>query len=251
MPSVKVTQTFAPLAVPGPVSPDAIVTAHALYVADEALSSVRHDVLNRMTAVGALGFEIRRCLDQPSQDVRDRFEDVNRQVAMVCQTVARRLAPLPPEAPSRCTLRELMEPLSLLCAGSVELQTSTTRLQVACEPLPLAVALLCLLQNAIEASAEAGRPLVEVAWQSEPGDRVAVEVIDNGDGITPEAQARAFERFFSTRAGRAGLGLCVARTLIARAGGEIELERRPAGQPGTRVGILLPAAIRRARREGP
>jgi two-component system NtrC family sensor kinase len=249
MPSVKVTQTFAPLAVPGPVSPDAIVSAHALYVADEALSSVRHDVLNRMTAVGALGFEIRRSLG-PSDEVRGRLEDLNRQVAMVCQTVARRLAPIPPEAPPGCTLRDLMEPLSFLCAGSVELQTSNTRVRVACEPVPLAVALLCLLQNATEASAEAQRPLVEVAWQSEPGDRVAVEVIDNGDGLTPEVQARAFERFFSTRAGRAGLGLCVALTLIRRAGGEIDLERRPAGQPGTRVRIRLPASTRRARGEG-
>jgi signal transduction histidine kinase len=249
MPSVKVTQTFAPVVARGPVTAEAIVSAHALYVADEALSSVRHDVLNRMTAVGALSFEIRRALEPPAEPVRDRLEDLNRQVAMVCQTVARRLAPPRAEAPGRCPLRELMEPLHFLCAGPVELQTSSTRAYVSCDPLPLAVALLCLLENAVQASAEARRPLVEVSWQAEGEDRVVLEVIDNGDAMTPEVEARAFERFFTTRAGHAGLGLSVARTLITRGGGEIELRRRPAGEPGTRVRLLLPAA-RRARGEG-
>ncbi len=249
MPSVKVTQTFSPVRPSGGTSAEAIVSAHALYVADEALSSVRHEVLNRMTAVGALSFEIRRALEPPSEPVRDRLEDLNRQVGMVCQTVARRLAPPRSDAPVRCALRELMEPLHLLCAGPVELQTSSTRAHVSFEPLPLAVALLCVLENAVQASAEARRPLVEVSWQAEREDRLAVEVIDNGDGMAPEVEARAFERFFSTRTGHAGLGLSVARTLITRGGGEIELQRRPAGEPGTRVRLLLPSA-RRPRGEG-
>jgi signal transduction histidine kinase len=251
MRSVEVTrtQTFAPVGGDGGLAPDAIVSAHALYVADEALSAVRHEVLNRMTAVGALSFEIRRALEQPPEQVRERLEDLNRQVGLVCEAVARRLAPPRNELPAKCAIRDLMEPLALLCAGPVELRTSVSRMQAGFDPLPLAVALLCVIENAVQACADERRPLVEVHWEAAGEDRLAVEVIDNGPGLNAEVETRAFERFFTTREGHAGLGLSVARTLLTRGRGEISLHNRSEEVGGTRVRIVVPAA-RRGRGEG-
>jgi signal transduction histidine kinase len=244
MRSVEVTQTFARAGGTAGPAPELIVSAHALYVADEALSAFRHDVLNRMTAVGALSFEIRRSFEAPPADLRERLEDLNRQVGMVCQTVARRLAPARLELPPGCAVRDLMEPLAILCAGPVELRTSTSRVQAAFDPLSLAVALLCVLENGVQACADEPRPLVEVHWTPEGADRLVVEVLDNGPGLDAQTQEQAFERFFTTRPGRAGLGLCVARTLITRGGGEIQLHNRPGDKGGACVRIVVPAAKR-------
>ncbi|MDR2372689.1 MAG: HAMP domain-containing histidine kinase [Bifidobacteriaceae bacterium] len=54
---------------------------------------------------------------------------------------------------------------------------------------------------------------------------VAIEVADEGPGVNPELAAKIFERSFST-GGSTGLGLAVARDLVAAEGGRLELSQR-------------------------
>ena len=73
------------------------------------------------------------------------------------------------------------------------------------------------------------------------GDRVAVEVVDNGPGIPREVQGRIFEPFFTTKEVGAGvgLGLDVVRRVVAGHGGEVSVE----SQPGeTRFKVTLPVS---------
>jgi len=72
------------------------------------------------------------------------------------------------------------------------------------------------------------------------GDSVEVGVVDNGEGMTPEIQVRAFEPFFTTRgvgAGK-GLGLSIALGIVEEHGGIIELQPQ---EEGMRVVLVLPA----------
>jgi signal transduction histidine kinase len=223
----------------------AILSAYGAHYADEALSALRHDVLNRMTALGALGFELRRGL-QPKGEVRERLEDLNRQIGMVCESVARRLTSPRTEPPPRCPVRETVERVAALCQGPIAWPPTSPRLSAAIEPVELGVALLCLVENGLEACAERPRAQVRLLWQAEADDRVSIEVVDRGRGLSPAVQARAFERFFSTKPGHAGLGLCVARTIVLRWRGDLELAR-VGGDQETRARLWLPAALRRAR----
>lgn len=73
------------------------------------------------------------------------------------------------------------------------------------------------------------------------GERIGLEVADDGLGMTPEVAARAFEPFYTTRRddGGSGLGLHLVQTLtVGLLGGEIHLETM-AGQ-GTRLRLALP-----------
>lgn len=62
------------------------------------------------------------------------------------------------------------------------------------------------------------------------GDRVVVEIADNGDGIPDEAKPQIFEMFYTVNKGVAdsrrslGLGLALCKSIITAHGGEISVE---------------------------
>lgn len=82
-------------------------------------------------------------------------------------------------------------------------------------------AVLNLVANALEAMQPTGGflDLVGVLGPTE----VHLEIRDTGPGIRPEDLARIGTPGFSTRAGRQGMGIAVARTLLEDAGGRLEL----------------------------
>ena len=62
------------------------------------------------------------------------------------------------------------------------------------------------------------------------GDDVVVEIGDTGRGMAPQAAARAFEAFYTTKdVGKStGLGLDIARRIVVvRPGGTISIDSRP------------------------
>ncbi|NTV15650.1 MAG: sensor histidine kinase [Desulfobulbaceae bacterium] len=91
--------------------------------------------------------------------------------------------------------------------------------------------LLVLLENAgqaMQATFVAGQtfPCLQIS-ATVSGNRILLSLSDNGEGIAPELQARIFEPFFSTRTGRLGMGLWLARSLAGRLGGAIGCESAP------------------------
>jgi signal transduction histidine kinase len=98
--------------------------------------------------------------------------------------------------------------------------------------------LVQLLRNAIEASGGRGGE-VEIAAGRGPGG-VWLEVRDRGEGLAPEALARMFEPFFSTRENGMGMGLPVSMSIIRAHGGDLDIHPRDGG--GVVAGIRLPAA---------
>lgn len=79
------------------------------------------------------------------------------------------------------------------------------------------------------------------------GDKVIIEVGDNGIGVAPENLSRLFEKFYQvdgtyTRAaGGVGLGLAIAKEIVAAHGGEIRAESPGVGR-GLKIIFTLPIA---------
>ncbi|GIW12746.1 MAG: hypothetical protein KatS3mg062_0185 [Tepidiforma sp.] len=102
---------------------------------------------------------------------------------------------------------------------------------------------LNLVDNAIKYSGEGATVTVRVL---EAGERLRVEVEDNGPGIPPEALPHIFERFYrvdkgrSRREGGTGLGLAIVRELITAMGGQVGVRSEPGS--GTTFWIDLPRA---------
>jgi PAS domain S-box-containing protein len=96
-----------------------------------------------------------------------------------------------------------------------------------------------LVQNAIEASPPGGVVRVK-AWQH--NGTFELSVTDEGPGVPPDARARIFDPFFSTKnrlsTGGMGLGLALVHRSVTGMGGTVEVEDAPAG--GARFVVRLP-----------
>jgi signal transduction histidine kinase len=112
--------------------------------------------------------------------------------------------------------------------------------KVRCQEARLGQVFLNLLLHAVQSlSFEEGRaPEVRVATWTCPDGRAAVEIADNGPGLTEDQVARVFEAFIAD--GLERVGLAISETLVREAGGEIEVFSRP--DEGTRFRVLLPRA---------
>ncbi|MFV0623388.1 ATP-binding protein [Sphingomonas sp. ac-8] len=80
-----------------------------------------------------------------------------------------------------------------------------------------------VLTTLIENSRQAGATTVAIAVHA--GDTVVVALSDDGSGIPAADRERIFEPFFTSRrtSGGTGLGLPIARSLLAAAGGDLRL----------------------------
>ena len=141
---------------------------------------------------------------------------------------------------------------------------------VACSPAELLAVLSHFMDNALDAvaaKAEAareahaalhcgeknangkGRPCCGEARADAPAVRILarqsggmllLSVDDNGGGLSPEVAARMYEPFFSTRQGRAGLGLSLCHTIVTGLGGRLEHGAAAAPLTGARFTAAFP-----------
>jgi signal transduction histidine kinase len=98
-------------------------------------------------------------------------------------------------------------------------------------------ALANVLLNAVEADAS---EIAVVTSDVTPGAVIRIVITDNGHGLSPEARARAFEPFYTTKEDGTGLGLALVHRTIEEHHGTIVLADRTDGATGTGVVIELP-----------
>lgn len=110
---------------------------------------------------------------------------------------------------------------------------------VVVDSLQLEQSLINLINNAIDAAAEAtdGMGCVTVRLGSS-AQRVWIKIEDNGPGVPNDVAAHIFEPFVTTKPEGMGLGLALSRELIAAHGGAISWERMSEG--GTCFVVELP-----------
>jgi signal transduction histidine kinase len=115
---------------------------------------------------------------------------------------------------------------------------------------PLVRAVTNVLLNAVDATPPGGAIGVSVALEpapeppaetnSAPTDtkQVVITVRDSGCGIAPEARARIFDPYVTTKPGGTGLGLAIALQTVRAHGGTIDVASEPGH--GTTMTMRLP-----------
>ena len=123
----------------------------------------------------------------------------------------------------------------------------TFRVSLSPEPLPCRLdgdlirqALVNLVLNAQQAMPDGGELIVRSARDQGGGARL--EIADTGEGIQPEDIDRIWQPYYSTKKSGSGLGLPMARRIVAEHGGAMDVSSKRGR--GTSFTIRLPLADR-------
>ena len=97
-----------------------------------------------------------------------------------------------------------------------------------------------VIVNALESLPDRRRSVTVSARSDARGERVIVQVADQGKGIADEVMAQIGEPFFTTKAesGGTGLGLSISSSIVEKHGGVLRFEANESS--GTTVSIDLP-----------
>jgi two-component system, NtrC family, sensor histidine kinase HydH len=210
-------------------------------------SKLAHELKNPLTGVKALvQLGLRNPAESPS---RERLEVVEREVARMQEILQNYLSftrPLQEMTPTRVKLGSVVS--DALGALSARADDARVRLYtqgdatLEADPRRLKEALLNLVANAIEATPPGGEVAVEVQAAA---DEAEIVVRDTGRGMPVETLRRIGTPFFTTRDNGTGLGVVLARSVIAQHGGSLRYQSEPG--KGTQVRVALPGAPRGAR----
>jgi signal transduction histidine kinase len=115
------------------------------------------------------------------------------------------------------------------------------------DPVHLESVLLNLVLNSKDAMPNGGRIVISLREAQAPRKRgrqmptppwAEIAVRDTGMGMSRHVQERAFEPFFTTRAGGSGLGLSQVLGFVKQSAGDVRIESREGA--GTTVRLLFP-----------
>ena len=202
-----------------------------------------HEIANSVAPIASLAGTARALVNSASgadavRDVREALGTIERRsrglVAFV--DAYRTLARLPRPRPRVVAAAELLGDVATLAratapGASVSVEVDPPGLEVVADADLVEQALVNLALNAVEAlggrgADQAGGRVVLRAYPG-PSGRAVVEVEDDGPGLLPEIQERAFVPFFSTKPSGSGIGLALAHRIARLHGGALTVESEP------------------------
>lgn len=219
----------------------------------EFAAGLAHELNQPLTAVLASTQAAQRLLadDPPALDTAreamGRAAAQARRAAEVLGRLRRGLQP-PADAPAARVALDLSacvrEALHLLQPeierrGVAVRWRASESVQVQADPVAIDQIVHNLIANALQAMdrQHGNARELQLAVRRE-GDQAALDVIDSGPGLPPEALLRVFEPFFSTREGGLGLGLTLSESLAQAQGGRLSAANAPGG--GAHFTLHLP-----------
>ena len=230
----------------------------AVQARDAFLAIVGHETRNPLGALAARVQNIlqmaRRSGQDPAENLVPRLEELDRQIRKfvrrtttlldVLRATTGRLELEPVSIDFVAVIREGIERVAAEAerAGCVLRVDMPDTLVDVWDPVGLDVVVTNLLSNAIKYGAT--QPVDVKLRADESGARFSVR--DRGIGISPESQARIFERFERAVArsehGGFGIGLWLARHFVEAAGGTIAVQSCPG--EGSLFTVCLPRGTR-------
>lgn len=109
---------------------------------------------------------------------------------------------------------------------SVDIEDELGQTMVMADPEQVRRALTNLVANAVQASSQGGRVVIELKIAPNDSNRIIVSVSDEGRGISDTHMAQLFQPFFTTRDGGTGLGLANVKKIVDYHGGEVSADNR-------------------------
>ena len=208
---------------------------------------VNHDIKNGLTPVRNVLRHLDDVAPSPAELARvyaERRGTLESSVAYL-DTLARNYARLTPATTrERCDVNLVVEEVVRAVApGRVAATTAGDLRPVAADRIALRRILENLVGNAVDSVTDSGGAVsvTTARARGEGGEAVVrITVEDQGRGMSREELDRAFDDFFTTKAGGTGLGLSIVRRLVLDLGGALRVDTKPG--EGTKVTVDLPVS---------
>jgi len=191
-----------------------------------------HEIMNSLTPIRSLSQSALALAEEPGAegDLRQALDAIARRADSLATFVGtyRRVSqwPAPTMAPIDvqalfARLERAVAPAWSARGGAVSFELDSPTLRLQADDGQLEQALLALINNAAEATADMAAPRLWVQARQTRGGRLQIGVRDNGPGVPPGLERQIFLPFFSAREGGQGIGLTVVRQLVNGMGGRV------------------------------
>jgi C4-dicarboxylate-specific signal transduction histidine kinase len=203
----------------------------AAFIAEEVMASMRHSVVNDLTALAALCYrlKIEHLVKLPDAESSKSAQELIDSIQGYVGTASRRLAvtflPEPPPRPQAIDIAPTLVALTRQMpppAGCSFEGPGAVALSLRIERVELELAVACLLANAYDAVAGSGRH-VSLRCGTGEHETIKIEIAHDGAPLSAKARAKVFDPFFSTKPGHLGIGLNIARRIAGRWAGTLDL----------------------------
>ena len=229
-------------------SKELLLNSEKLALVGRLAPVVAHSIRNPMTSINMRLFSLQRNLNMTDNQKED-FEVVCEEMRRLDSIVQNFLEFARPHRlkKQRISASKIITTTLDLLAYRLELHNITVtrrqeeqHLELEADPGLLKEVFVNLVVNACEAMEEGGEIIIteKEGAADQIGQAIIIEVSDNGPGMSPEMQDRAFKPFETTKPDGTGLGLFIVLKIVEEHGGILKLSSRE-GQ-GTSFIITLP-----------
>jgi signal transduction histidine kinase len=212
--------------------------AEALNAWRQLVHVLTHEIMNSLTPVASLSRTAHDMLGElgegvPADAVADlstALDAIGRRADSLVEFVGsyRSLSSVPEARPERVHLSALFERVAALVrpgwharGGRIEFSVEPESLDLVVDPGQLEQALINLVKNAADATAQLAEAKAAVSARLGRGGRLRIEVADNGPGVPADLVTHIFTPFFTTKRHGSGIGLAMVRQLVHGNGGTV------------------------------
>ncbi len=231
---------------------DQLIQSEKMSAIGQLIAGIAHDLNNPLASV--VGFadfltevpQVPPALREPLTVIREEAERASNIVKNLLGFARKQEHQRRPTA-----LRPLLDATFVLLRNQLMAQRVDARIEVEpdlpmpdIEPNQIQQVFFNLLHNAAQAIASTGRPGTVIVRARRWLDGVAIEVIDDGPGMSESLAAQVFEPFFTTKpeGEGTGLGLSISQGIVREHGGRIMLSSEDGR--GSTFTVQLPLATR-------
>jgi signal transduction histidine kinase len=224
-----------------------LVRSERLAAVGKMAAMITHEVRNPLSSIGLNTELLEEELESGPSEAKDLLHAIHREVDRLTAITEEYLAFA--RLPKPKLAYEAVNPMVGALAAFVREDLAAKKVDLAVElsdgdPIALIDAaqlrqcLINLVRNATEAVATKGKGKVTLRTRR-AGERVVIEVEDDGIGIAADVLPRLFDPFFSTKEGGSGLGLALTQQIVKDHGGDLAVDS-VVGK-GTVFRIVVPA----------
>ncbi len=213
------------------------------------LRTLSHEIMNSVTPISSLSETSLLQIQHESGELKDLSEINSKSLQKIQKALStiekrssnlyhfvddfRKLAKIPIPQKSKILVKELIDSVEQLMKPGLSKNNIEFNSFIFPDDLTIYVdvnqieqVLINLVLNAKDAVQSAKKPVIEIKSKIS-GNKVSIEIIDNGSGIPNEQMDKIFIPFFTTKDNGSGIGLSLSRQIMQLHGGSILVKSIP------------------------